>query len=127
MKVIASYLLRIILIFSLCLVVFFIYQTRGYDLTMTTSPNPLVNSAVSVELTATNNSKEYTPHQVDLEIYNKYNISEKYTFEQVPNYVNGKYLIVFTPQYSGTYIVNIEVTNEQDHNPLSYQYQIEVN
>ncbi len=126
MKKILNFIIRFLIIALICFGALYIFNTRGYDYKLNMTKEPVINELTTIEIETTNNGDNYNAFNVNLEIYNKYNKNETYTFEAVPSFQTGKYLVAFTPQFSGTYISNLLVTPKEGENPLAYQFEFVV-
>lgn len=74
--------------------------------TMTTSENPTVNTPVVVNFEVEKQMAKYSPDKFTVEVTNKYNSNDTYTFTIEP-YQKGEYEFIFTPSFSGDYLINL--------------------
>lgn len=68
--------------------------------------NPVVGSPVTVNFEVQKQMTHYSPQTFNIELTHKYNSNDTYKFDIDP-YADGYYEIVFTPSYSGAYLVKI--------------------
>lgn len=76
------------------------------DVNYTSSYN--VGEIVKIDIETKKGSQTIQPETLNISIYNKYNKNEKIETQLIP-YAEGKYSLILTPQYSGEYIVNINM------------------
>ncbi len=126
MKKFINIALRFVVILIICILGLSVLNARGYDYKVTTPSELKVNNPIPIEIETIKDSQLHTAYKVDIDVFNKYNKNETFSFTEVPAYEEGKYLVVFTPQYSGGYVINLSVTYEQEMNPTLYQVEIQV-
>lgn len=82
---------------------------RPLSYTMTTSDKPTVDQPVTVDFEVEKRMAHYSPDTFTVELTHKYNSNETYTFELSP-YEPGYYEFIFTPSYSGDYLVKLTLS-----------------
>lgn len=75
---------------------------------MTVSDNPKVDNPVTVNFEVEKRMAHYSPETFTTELTHKYNSDESYSFELEP-YATGEYEFIFTPHYSGDYLVKLSL------------------
>lgn len=90
----------------LLVVSLFLNYNKPLSYSMTTSANPKVDKPVTVDFEVEKRMAHYSPESFTIELTNKYNSNDTYTFELEP-YEAGEYEFIFTPGYSGDYFVNL--------------------
>lgn len=73
---------------------------------MSVSDTPTVDKPVTVDFEVEKQMAHYSPKTFTVELTHKYNSNETYTFELEP-YEKGYYEFIFTPSYSGDYLVKL--------------------
>lgn len=87
----------------------FLNYNKPLTYTMTTSANPTVDKPVTVSFEVEKRMAHYSPDTFTVELTNKYNSNDTYTFDLNP-YENGYYEFIFTPSYSGDYLVKLTLS-----------------
>lgn len=68
----------------------------------------MVEEATKIDITTTKGFKEYSADSIHVEIYNKYNKDAQIQVDPTA-YDDGSYSLILTPNYTGEYIINVEV------------------
>ncbi len=102
-----------VLILFLILIIISFIITYGKPLTYTleTGKNNTVDKPINVDIEIEKQMARYSPEEFDIEVTHKYNADESYSFELKP-YEVGEYEFIFTPKYSGEYLVKMTLTDE---------------
>lgn len=103
-----------------------IFSSYNQPLTykMQVSESAKVDSPVTVNFEIENQLAKYTPDTFTVELTHKYNSNDTYTFSLEP-YRNGQYEFIFTPNYSGDYLVKL--TLEIDGTTQYFTESIHIN
>ncbi len=96
----------IILLLSL-----FLNYNKPLTYTMTTSATPTVDQPVTVDFEVEKRMAHYSPDTFKVELTHKYNSNDTYSFVLEP-YQAGHYEFIFTPGYSGDYLVKLTLNFE---------------
>ncbi|WOO87113.1 hypothetical protein RZE82_08345 [Mollicutes bacterium LVI A0039] len=86
----------------------FLSYNKPLTYKMTYSENPTVDSPVTVDFEVNKRMSHYSPQTFTVELTHKYNSNETYTFDLAP-YEVGRYEFIFTPSYSGDYLVKLKL------------------
>lgn len=73
----------------------------------------MVGEATKIDFSTKKGVSYYTPESIHVEIYNKYNKDANIEAD-LTAYATGKYALILTPNYTGEYIINIEVVDGKD-------------
>lgn len=84
-----------------------IYTSIEYD------EQIMVSKPTKIDITTKKGLQNYSPDAVHIEIYNKYNKDARVEADLVP-YLEGEYSMILTPNYTGEYIINIQIEDGQD-------------
>lgn len=124
MRKIRNFLIRVLLIGTAIFAIFQILANRGYEIETVITAEPKVNEPVKVEIKTTDSGNLFTPETINVEIYNKYNKSEKIILSELTSFDIGKYLLYVTPEFTGEYIVNITITNEGEETSMQTSFLV---
>lgn len=75
---------------------------------MNTYGDAKVGTPITVHFDVEKSLSKYSPDQFNVELTHKYNSNDVYTFDLTP-YRIGQYEFVFTPKYSGKYLVKLTI------------------
>lgn len=89
----------------------FLYYNKPLTYSMTTSATPTVDLPVTVDFEVEKRMAHYSPDTFTVELTHKYNSNDTYTFVLSP-YQVGRYEFIFTPSYSGDYLVKLTLDFE---------------
>ncbi len=78
-----------------------------------TSSNPKVDNAISININTSMHLKPYSFESIDVNIAHKYNSNEQISFTVSP-YEEGKYQIIYVPNYTGEYLINVEIKDDSN-------------
>ncbi len=84
---------------------------RPLSYSLTISDKPTVNLPVTVDILIEKRMVDYSPTNLNVELTHKYNSNETYSFD-LNAYDVGKYQFIFTPQYSGEYILTLTLDDD---------------
>lgn len=124
MRKIRNFLIRVLLIGTAIFTIFQVLANRGYEIETVITAEPKVNEPVKVEIETTDSGNLFTPEAINVEIYNKYNKSEKIALSELTSFDTGKYLLYVTPEFTGEYIVNITITNEGEETSMQTSFLV---
>ncbi len=96
---------------GLLLLSVFLTYNRPLTYTMTVSDSPVINQPVTVDFEVEKNMAHYSPTSFNVELTHKYNSNDTYSFDLEP-YQPGRYEFIFTPGYSGDYLVTLTLKFE---------------
>ncbi len=101
----------VIVFILLVLISIFLKLNKPITVTLTTSDNPIVNEPVVVGIEVEKHMSHYTPDTFTIELTHKYNSNDTTTFDLAP-YENGLYEFIFTPSYSGPYLLKFTIVDD---------------
>lgn len=106
-KDITPYVIIGFLVILLISILFSYNKPLSYS--MKVSSNPVVDKPVTVDFEVKNKMIRYSPQTFNVELTHKYNSNDTYSFELNP-YETGRYEFIFTPSYSGDYLVKLSIS-----------------
>ncbi len=118
-KNITSILLTLVVIGSL----FSFMNKSVYSINVDYTSTYTVGEIVKIDIETKKGNQTIQPDALNISIYNKYNKNEKIE-TQLTSYADGKYSLILTPQYSGEYIVNINMTVDGEITTFEDTYTI---
>jgi hypothetical protein len=118
-KSIISILLTLLVLGSL----FSFMNKSVYNIDVNYTSTYAVGEIVKIDIETKKGNQTVQPETLNISIYNKYNKNEKIETQLTP-YAEGKYSLILTPQYSGEYIVNINMTIDGEITTFEDTYTI---
>ncbi|MGL5021415.1 MAG: FixH family protein [Mycoplasmatales bacterium] len=114
---------NIILTLVIIVSIYSISQQSKYKIVTTYASEYNVGSTVKLEIETKKGQQVVQPETLNLVIYNKYNKNETVEAQLQP-YEPGKYMIILTPQFTGDYIVNINMIIDSETTAIEEIFNI---
>ncbi len=124
MRTIRNFIIKFFFILLVVLVLFDAIINNGFSHKIIFPQNPSINTATPLHIETLFHNKHYQPDSIEIDIYNKYNKAEDFTFKNPRTFKKGVYDLIITPRYSGEYIINVSSTYKNEHDYFSSTFTI---
>lgn len=114
---------NIILTLVIVLSIYSISQQSKYKIQTTYTSEYTVDSILKLDIVTKKGNKPVEAESLNVSIYNKYNKNDTID-SQLSAYEPGKYMLIISPQFTGDYIVNINMVHDSITTVLGETFNI---